>query len=368
MRGASLPDAVYWVGLGLVPGLGGESYRQLLRAFGEPRAIYAAPVSLLSSVVKPSVAAAIAAQTGLEEASPTADWLAADPANALVTLADACYPSLLLEIPDPPPFLFAKGRLDMLARPALAVVGSRNPTSQGQRDAENFARCLSEAGLCISSGMALGIDAAAHRGALVGGGGTIAVVGTGLDRIYPARHEALARQIATEGLLLSEFPLGTPALPANFPRRNRIISGLALGCLVVEAAPRSGSLITARQASEQGREVFAIPGSIHSPLSRGCHQLIRQGAKLVESAQDVLEELRFSASHPASIDAPDQGPPGLSAEENALLLHLGHAPLSVDALAQRSGLTAERVSSILLTMELTGVVASMPGGLFQRLD
>jgi DNA processing protein len=248
----------------------------------------------------------------------------------------------------------------------LAMVGSRNATAQGERNAEAFAQALGGAGLSIVSGLALGIDAAAHRGALATAASTVAVIGTGADRLYPARNESLARAIVDQGVVLSEFPLGTPALASNFPRRNRIIAGLGLGCLVVEAAQRSGSLITARLAAESGREVFAIPGSIHSPLSRGCHQLIRQGAKLVESAQDILEELRWESTPPRAVSpAPTFAKPDDAAER--VLTCLGDSPCALDTLSLRSGLTPADLLAMLLPMELAGRVAQLPGGLYQRL-
>jgi len=289
---------------------------------------------------------------------------AAEPGNRIITLADGDYPRALLESDSPPLLLYVKGRTDLLGRERmLAIVGSRNATRQGEADATAFATALSAAGITIISGLALGIDAAAHRGALAGSGATIAVIGTGADRIYPARNAGLAREIAEHGLILSEFPLGTPPLAANFPRRNRLIAGLAQGCLVVEAAARSGSLITARLAAESGREVFAIPGSIHSPLSKGCHELIRQGAKLVESAQDIAEELRWEAVlSPAKSPLMPADP-----REAALLAALGHAPCGVDALVERTGLTTESLIAILLSLELAGRVAQLPGGLYQSL-
>ena len=249
-------------------------------------------------------------------------WLE-DPANDIVTLADTRYPRQLLQIPDPPPLLHVKGRVELLSRPALAIVGSRNATAQGMANAEAFARTLSDAGLTIVSGLALGIDAAAHRGGLAGSASSVAVLGTGADIVYPARNRALAHELAAGGALVSEFPLGMKPLAGNFPRRNRLISGLALGCLVVEAAADSGSLITARLAAEQGREVFAIPGSIHSPLAKGCHALIKQGAKLVESARDILEELRMGAPSvpapaPAMVDRPARTAPARCARPRAL--------------------------------------------------
>lgn len=347
-----------WLGLSLTRGLGGQSCRALLAAFGGPEQIYAAPVSALKPFLPVDVAQRVA--MGIDEAAieATLRWLDA-PGNHLVTLADVDYPQRLLEIPDPPPLFYLKGRRELLGAPALAVVGSRNATPQGEANARAFAETLAHAGLTIVSGLALGIDAAAHRGGLMGAGSSIAVVGTGLDIVYPARNKALAHQVAEGGAIVSEFPVGTPAIAANFPRRNRIISGISLGCLVVEAAPKSGSLITARLAAEQGRDVFAIPGSIHSPLARGCHHLIRQGAKLVESAQDVLDELRWQVR---------ATPPAAPVEsDDALLAVLGFEPVSLDILAERSGLTPDRLSAMLLESELQGRVAALPGGLYQRI-
>lgn len=357
-----MDDRADWVALNLIPGLGSETFRSLLQAFGEPERIFAASYAALSGVVKPDIARAIAAGPDQEAVVPTLEWLAAT-GNHLVTLADPDYPHLLLETPDPPPLFYLKGRRELLNSPALAVVGSRNATPQGMRDAESFSRTLSEGGFCIVSGLALGIDTAAHTGGLAGRGSTLAIVGTGLDIVYPARNRALAHRIAEQGAILSEFPLGTSAKAGHFPRRNRLISGLSRGCLVVEAAAQSGSLITARLAAEQGREVFAIPGSIHSPLAKGCHRLIKQGAKLVESAQDILEEL--GTPFPAAAPPAPAEPP--KAEFSALLALLGGAPAGVDTLAERSGLTAETVCAILLNMELDGLVASLPGGFYQRL-
>lgn len=288
----------------------------------------------------------------------TQAWLD-QPGNSLMTLADADYPRSLLEIADPPAILYCKGARALLNQPGLGIVGSRNATAQGVRDAEAFAHALSDAGLTIVSGLALGIDAAAHRGGLAGAGSSVAVVGTGLDRIYPARNKALAHQLAERGLIVSEFALGTPPLPGHFPRRNRLISGLARGVLVVEAAPDSGSLITARVATEQGREVFAIPGSIHSPLARGCHALIKQGAKLVESAADILDELAW----PQRL-----APPGSpEARPDPVLDALEGAPTTLDSLAQRTGLTLDALSAKLLALELEGQIASLPGGRYQRI-
>lgn len=296
-------------------------------------------------------------------------WLA-QPGNSLLTLADTDYPPTLLEIADPPAVLYCKGNRALLRQPSLGIVGSRNATPQGVRDAEAFAHALSDAGLTIVSGLALGIDAAAHRGGLAGAGASIAIIGTGIDRIYPARNKALAHALAETGLIVSEFPLGTAPLPGHFPRRNRLISGLSRGVLVVEAAPDSGSLITARVATEQGRDVFAIPGSIHSPLARGCHALIKQGAKLVESAADILDELAWVQQ---DLAPPRRHPDALPADArvdpapNPVLDALDGAPITLDTLVQRTGLTLEALSAKLLALELDGQIASLPGGRYQKI-
>jgi len=352
-----------WLRLTLAPGIGGESQRRLLAAFASPERIFSAAPAALASVVGADGAAHLLGHAADAEVEAALGW-AGEAGHRILTLGDADYPQALLDSADPPTLLYVAGRVELLGRPALAIVGSRNATRQGEENATAFAAALAAAGLVVVSGLALGIDAAAHRGGLKGGA-TIAVVGTGADRIYPARNEALARTIAEQGAVVSEFPLGTPPLAGNFPRRNRIIAGLCRGCLVVEAAARSGSLITARLAGEAGREVFAIPGSIHSPLSKGCHQLIRQGAKLVETAADVLEELRWDTpqrdvGHPAEAPPPD----GASA---ALLAAIGHDPCNIDTIAARSGLTPDSLLAMLLELELDGRVASLPGGRYQRL-
>lgn len=352
-----------WLALDLIPGLGGEGLRKLLARFGAPSAVLQQSVSMLSQSVAPAVASAIAAGPPPEKIEATLKWLEAE-SNHLLTLADEDYPPQLLEIADPPPILYLKGRRELLARPGLAVVGSRNATPSGLQNAEAFARNLSEAGFAIISGMALGIDAAAHRGGLSARGSSIAVVGTGLDLVYPARNKALAHELAENGLIVSEFALGTPALAKNFPRRNRIISGLSRGVLVVEAALASGSLITARQAGEQGREVFAIPGSIHSPLSKGCHQLIKQGAKLVDEANDILIELRWGGAKPATATAAGDVD---DAESDPLLAAMGFDPVSVDSLLERAKLPTDQLVARLTELELDGAIASMPGGKYQRL-
>ena len=346
-----------WLRLSLAPGLGGQSLRKLLSAFGLPRHVLAAGRSALAGIVSAEITARILSDLDSAAVDAALEWAAAE-GHAILTLADDDYPQLLLETPDPPALLYLHGRRELLARPGLAVVGSRNATPQGISNAEQFARAFSCAGLTIVSGLALGIDAAAHRGGLDGAGSTIAVLGTGADILYPQRNRALGERIAHEGLIVSEFALGTPPHGSNFPRRNRVISGLARGCLVVEAALASGSLITARLAAEQGREVFAIPGSIHSPHAKGCHALIKQGAKLVESAQDLLQELGV-----ASLAAPAAA---VAAADAGLLAHLGYDPCDIDTLCTRSGLTADVVSAMLLQLELDSKVASLPGGLYQR--
>jgi DNA processing protein len=362
-----------WLALSLTRGLGGEGARRLLKEFGSPEAVFAASAGSLRTIVKPDVAAEIAKGIPDDQLAPTLAWLE-DRNNHIVTLADSDYPQALLNITDPPLLLYVKGRLDLLNRTALAVVGSRNATPQGLNNAEAFAKSLSDAGLCIISGMAHGIDAAAHRGALQGQGenpgGSIAIVGTGLDKVYPSANRDLAHALAQQGALVSEFPLGTPPLAANFPRRNRIISGMSVGCLVVEASLQSGSLITARLALEQGRDVFAIPGSIHAPQSKGCHALLKQGAKLVETAQDILEELGSLVIVPArSVSSPaaDASVPEVSGPDAALLEHLGFDAVDIDTLAARSGLTVSQLSAMLLTLELSGHISVLPGGLYQRI-
>jgi DNA processing protein len=332
--------------------------RRLLQAFGSPEAVFLASHAELQRIVKPAVAQAIAQGIDDEALLITAAWLD-DPLNHILTIADTAYPQALLNISDPPFLLYVKGRIELLNVPALAVVGSRNASPQGLRNAEAFAQTASDSGLCIISGMAHGVDAAAHLGGLRGKSASVAIVGTGLDKVYPSANRDLAYQLAENGAIVSEFPLGTPPLPANFPRRNRIISGLSLGCLVVEASLQSGSLITARMALEQGREVFAIPGSIHSPQSKGCHALIKQGAKLVECAQDILEELGgvFIRTNPAP----------LASAEHALFAHLNFDAVDLDTLSQRSGLTIASLSAILLQLELDGCITTLPGGLYQRI-
>ena len=348
-----------WLRLTLIPGIGGESQRKLLAAFGLPEAVFAAGRLAARSVIGDRADLLFDFDPS-EAVERTIEW-ANQPGQCILTLADEGYPKALLEIADPPSLLYVRGNPALLQKRSLAMVGSRNATPQGLQTAENFARTLAGKGLCIVSGLALGIDAAAHRGALAACGDTIAVIGTGADRIYPARNKELAQAIVKHGAVISEFPLATPAIAANFPRRNRIISGLSRGVLVVEAAPDSGSLITARLAGEQGREVFAIPGSIHSPVARGCHKLIKQGAKLVETASDVLEELgNFSSpTLPTETTSPD--------DEHPLLAALGHDPCSLDDLVEYTGQSAEQLLPELLMLELSGQIAPLPGNRYQRL-
>ena len=358
-------DLAHWLRLTLIPGIGGEGQRRLLRAFGDPAAIFAATGGALRGVLGSALAERLVNHDASRDIEAGRAW-AAQPGHHILTLADAAYPQALLTAADPPVLLYAKGNSALLNRPALAIVGSRNATRQGEANAEAFALALSGAGLTIVSGLAAGIDAAAHRGALKGEASTIAVVGTGCDRIYPARNEALARAIAEQGVIVSEFPVGTPPLAANFPRRNRLIAGLARGCLVVEAARQSGSLITARLSAEAGREVFAIPGSIHSPQAKGCHALIKQGAKLVESAQDVLEELGWEKIvNPASIAHMAPVP---EAETDPVLVGLGRDPCDLDTLIARTGIAVDDLLARLLPLELDGRIAQLPGGRYQRLN
>ena len=376
-----------WLRLALTPGIGNDTARRLLGAFGLPQVVFEQPREALAQLLTPHQLKAFYAQpeTLNTQMEDTWNWLhaaASSPPRQVLCLGDSLYPQGLLQLSDPPLMLYTMGRMALAPTLGLAdgvggvaIVGSRNPTPQGAANAESFASALSHAGLTVVSGMALGVDAAAHRGALQGPGSTVAVVGTGLDRVYPKRNLELAHCISEAGLIVSEFPLGTPPINANFPRRNRIIAALGQGTLVVEAALASGSLITARFAVEQGREVFAIPGSIHSPQSRGCHALIRQGAKLVETAQDVLEELKMpfargiaSGIATDSIATNDHATPasGLNYSKNSLLEALGFDPCSLDALQARVGMPTPQLQAGLLELELDGLVARLPGGLFQR--
>jgi DNA processing protein len=374
------PELGAWLRLTLSPGVGNDTARRLLTAFASPQAIFEqTAASLRQAGFSDKLVKAIQAEPPELAAllQTTRQWLDIGDDRRVVSLGDPAYPAPLLNIEDPPLMLYMLGAqvnhapaaIEIIAN-SLAIVGSRNPTPQGETNARQFAKAFAEAGICVVSGLALGIDGAAHDGALLGGGQTIAVVGTGLDRVYPKKHLTLAHRIARQGLIISEFPLGTPPLVANFPRRNRIISGLTRGTLVVEAALKSGSLITARLAAEQGKEVFAIPGSIHSPQSRGCHALIKQGAKLVELAQDVLEELNLLPVGLGRAPESDESSGDPDAEPSAdtpLLAALGFDAVSLDDLQARTGLDTPRLQAQLLALELEGRLARLPGGYFQRL-
>jgi DNA processing protein len=366
---ATPDDFDAWFRLLETPGLGRGSVRRLLAACGSPDAVLSARPGTLRTLAGADVAEALArpAPEQAERLAAARRWLEGGEQRTAITLGAPHYPAPLLQTADPPLLLYAEGDLARLAAPSLAIVGSRHPTPQGADNARAFAAALSREGLVVVSGLALGIDAAAHEGALEGAaegkGGTVAVLGTGLDPIYPRSHARLARRIAAQGALISEFAPGTPPLREHFPQRNRIIAGLSLGTLVVEAALQSGSLITARQAAEAGREVFAIPGSIHSPLAKGCHALIKQGAKLVESAADILDELRGTRPLAEAAAAPEGRAPS---PDDPLLDALGHDPVTLDALIARTGWPTADITARLLELELAGHVARLPGGLFQR--
>ena len=368
-----------WLRLSMTDGIGNDAARRLLACFGSPQAVFDQSETALAHIVTPAQAHALLTPPHdlAVQCVRTQQWLLHQPdshEHALWTLGDAHYPSALLQLADPPLMLYVAGQTQQSLGHAVAVVGSRNPTPQGAQTAEQFGQALSAAGLCVVSGLALGVDGAAHAGALRGGIShthwhTVAVVGTGLDRVYPRQHQALAKQIALHGLLISEYPLGTPPLAHHFPKRNRLIAALGLGTLVVEAALKSGSLITAKMALDLNREVLAIPGSIHATQSHGCHALIRQGAKLVENAQDVLEELQLAPTQPVNLFAQTSEDENAltSHEAHPLLIHLGFAPVSLDALQARCGLDTAALQAQLLTLELDGAVGRLPGGLFQRL-
>ncbi len=361
-----------WIRLEQTPGLGRAALRALIAEFGSPQRVFEAGHRALSAHLPAPVARALCEPPPCaieRQLDLSLAWLDR-PGNHLLTLQCPGYPAALAQIADPPPLLYLKGRPQLLATPMLAIVGSRNATLQGKTNAEVFAHALACAGLTIVSGLALGIDTAAHQGALDGSGATVAVIGTGADIVYPARNRALAHRIAEAGCIVSEYALGTPPLPHNFPRRNRIISGLSAGVLVIEAAAQSGSLITAQLAASQGRDVFAIPGSIHSALAKGCHKLIKEGAKLVESAADVLEELWMSPL--AAMRAPTLALPAISVAAEALLAAMAHEPVGADTLARlyetKPGAEMGQLSLVLLELELCGQVERLPGGLFQRIN
>ena len=415
-------DVSAWLRLANASGLPPIALRALLAEFGGPQAVLNQSFDALAVIAGEKAARAVLGPPPRSELGSfdeclacTLEWASA-PGNRIVTLADSAYPPALLTMPDPPPLLYVKGRLDLLQARAVAIVGSRSATPQGIDDARRFAQALSDAGLVIVSGLALGIDGAAHRGGLSGPGGTIAVIGTGADLVYPPLHHALAHEIAVNGTIVSEWPLGTPARPANFPQRNRLIAGLASDVLIVEAATRSGSLITARLANEMGRDVFAIPGSIHAPLSRGCHRMIKQGAKLAETPEDILEEFGITIPNEAVADpvskprrraktrpAEDasvepvtsefvlepqdasasrsiaRGKPTnaswasaslkpVNPEAQRLLDALGHSPATLEILAERTEMDGATLQSLLLQLELSGRIGALPGGRFTRLE
>ena len=356
-----------WFRLLETPGVGRGTARRLLAACGTPEAVFRTPPAGLRRLVGPAVAQALHElppdfASRLDAAST---WLATAGEHQVLTVGDPAYPPLLLQTADPPLLLYVQGDPVRLLQRAVAIVGSRHATPQGLANARAFGAALSEQGFVVVSGLAQGIDAAAHEGALSGTAGTVAVVGTGLDRVYPASHRGLAHRIAAHGALVSEFAPGTPPLPEHFPQRNRLIAGLSLGTLVVEAALQSGSLITARLASEAGREVFAIPGSIHAPQAKGCHALLKQGAKLVETAQDILEEFNPGLPRQAALTLPTAiEEPGVP--NDPLLEGLGHDPVTLDALMARTGWPVAELMARLMTLELEGRVARLPGGLYQR--
>ena len=382
-----------WIRLTLEPGIGPVHARHLLAAIGLPQIIFEQSVGQLLKWLPHELAVQLARPASddiVMQIAKTREWLD-HPHHYLMTLADPAYPSGLLETHDPPPVLYVNGRPDLLSRSSIAIVGARHATPGGLENARDFARHLADTGWGVISGLATGIDTAAHQGALAAGpkgGSTIAVLGTGIDIVYPARNRDLAHQIAEQGALVTEFPLGCKALPHQFPRRNRIVAGLSRGVLVVEAALQSGSLITARQASEIGREVFAIPGSIHSPLSRGCHALIRQGAKLVESGQDIVEELQSNlpgivtrSGQPTTRRTGYQGAgaPGIPAADSnpnrkdtglpkndSVLRALGFDPVTVDTLLERTGLDIVLLNRRLTELELDGHIERLPDGRLQQ--
>jgi len=339
--------------------------QQLLELFGSVDTIVEQPRSRLAAAGLSDEKCAAVTSPDDSALETALTWLD-DDQHELVAWGDDAYPEMYTQIPAPPLLLYVNGDTAALQLPGFAIIGSRNPTPGGVRNAHSFSKHLSGQGFIIASGLAQGIDAAAHQGALDAGGKTIAFLGTGIDRVYPAANRDLAHAIASQGALVSEYPLGAAPERWHFPERNRLISGLCLGTLVVEAARRSGSLITARLAAEQGREVFALPGSIHNPLAKGCHELIRQGAKLVETASDILAELRPLAGHmlsTTSSESQEESPVTAPDDDyTELRKHLSHDPVSIDDLEMQSGLTIDQLSSMLLILELHGEVESLSGG------
>ena len=361
-------DAAHWLDLAMTDGVGGKKMRTLLAQYGSPRAVLAAPAKELRAVVGEKVAQAIKTPARADAISKTLQWLKAHKNCRLLTLEDAAYPPQLLETDDPPPLLYARGDVALLQKTMVAVVGSRSASAAGLRNTEIFARALSDADCCVVSGLAQGVDTAAHKGALRGGGGTVAVLGTGVDMVYPRENRQLAVEISQRGLLLGELPLGTKPHPLHFPRRNRIISGLVRACLVMESTLRSGSLITARLSAHYGREVFAVPGSINSPMHRGCHHLIKQGARLAENVNDILEELNIAAPPPKNVEQnyEESRQAGDQEADGGVLPFINYQPTTVDDIAVRSGISADALMPALLDLEMNGKIVCTAGGCYQR--
>lgn len=373
----------HWITLLRVSGVGAKTFTRLLEEFEEPKNVLTASTSQLQKVGISEKLASLISNQPTNTYKADLEWLEASEDHQIITIQDHEYPSLLKQIDNPPPLLYVHGDISLLNDPTIAIVGSRNPTQGGENNAYEFAKFLSQTGFCIASGLALGVDGKSHLGAVDSNAPTIAVIATGIDRVYPAKHRDLAHRIVDKGAIISEFPVGTPPDARNFPRRNRIISGISLGTLVVEAAQKSGSLITARLAMEQNREVLAIPGSIHNPLARGCHQLIRQGAKLVETAEDILEEMStlvelndFKIA--PSTDSPNQNNDTekqssnteldkLDPDQHHLLEQMGFDPIAIDQLVIRTGFNAETVAAMLLMLELQNHVSSNGGGTYSRI-
>lgn len=367
-----------WIKLWRVSGIGAKYFQRLLESFDSPKDVFNAPsASLKHAGISQNLADAIIDDKDSDSATVDLEWLNTADNHYIITIHCPEYPALLKQIDSPPPILYVHGNLSIINDPQLAIVGSRNPTQSGMTSAYDFAKYLGQTGLCITSGLALGIDGSAHQGALDANAPTIAIIATGIDRVYPAKHRDLAHKIVEKGAIISEFPVGTQPRSGNFPRRNRIISGLAHGTLVVEAALKSGSLITARLASEQGREVFAIPGSIHNPLAKGCHLLIRQGAKLVENAQDILEEMSavIDLSQIDQTDTPAIDKTKINStntisedpEHQLLLEKMGYDPVPIDQLVVSTGFKPESIAAMLLILELQNQVSSNGGGTYTRI-
>lgn len=379
----TVDELKHWITLWRVSGVGPKSFQKLLTNIGDPSTVLS---SNLATLTKAGISDKLANsvldnKTNQETAAPDIEWLNAAENHHIITLQCPAYPTLLKRISDPPPLLYVHGNLSLLNDPQIAIIGSRNPTQSGINNAYEFAKHLGQTGFCITSGLALGIDGTAHTGALEMNTPTVAIIATGIDRVYPAKHREMAHKIVESGAIVTEFPIGTQPKSGNFPRRNRIISGLSYGTLVVEAAQQSGSLITARLAMEQNREVFAIPGSIHNPLARGCHQLIKQGAKLVETAQDILEEMTtvidvstfeedlntsthtISKEKAQTTNANDES----NNDQQIILKAMEFDPISIDQLVLRTGIDTASLSASLLMLELQNQVASNGGGTYTRL-